>query len=222
MSNFVVWSEFCNKEQETFLFFLQYDGNEDILNDLHRNLCAVDQGIYGDNSIYCLDIKKTVSEKTAKNICKVNLVGGYRGTANIIYGKCKHIPFEVTGDDDKDSHVIDGLFYNGRVSDFFYTPEKIEREILNIKKEDKKLSENLEVQFQELEELKKETQKKKELSEEMKKNIQRQKKIICDEEARQFKQNIEKTVESYKARLDVMKQLMENVLKEFESLMSKE
>jgi len=68
---YAVLSETSGKEHCTWSCFIQYDGNEEILEKLYKLFTSIQQCIYGDMSTFILDIKNLVSEITATEMCKV-------------------------------------------------------------------------------------------------------------------------------------------------------
>lgn len=77
---YVVLLEKCVKEQETFLWYLQYTDNEQeikklekYLNTVSENQSLEDDDYYGDISYYTIDIVNTVSQQTAKEMTKIRI-----------------------------------------------------------------------------------------------------------------------------------------------------
>ena len=81
------------KEQESWYYFIKYEGNEESLNYLNDQLNSVDMYILGELSTFDLDIKNLVSEETAKAMTKleVNSVMFHRK----FDGKLKKINFKL-------------------------------------------------------------------------------------------------------------------------------
>jgi len=72
--NFITFKEKNNKENETFIFFLQYDGNEEQLNKLNNIISKTDfSDLYEDCSRFEIDIKTMISEASVNEIIKINL-----------------------------------------------------------------------------------------------------------------------------------------------------
>ena len=73
MSKYAVFQEINGKACETWLTFIKYEGNEDELNELQKQLQEVEWYILGELSLFDMDLIHLVSEETARDICKLNL-----------------------------------------------------------------------------------------------------------------------------------------------------
>jgi hypothetical protein len=106
---YVVLAEKCRKENETFVWFLQWTGNEDEIRKLDAYLQAVtesDEDYEGDISTYTLDITHTVSKQTAKEMCKVSV--WYYMSPEMLSGKFKGLGLDYEKPSARD---LDRVFY---------------------------------------------------------------------------------------------------------------
>ena len=108
-TQYVVLRENCNKEQETFLWFLQWTGNEEELRKLDKYITGLgEQEFYGHTSIYSLDIAHPVSKQTAEEMCQVGL-WDYMGSPNMLSGRFKGLGLNY---DKPDVQELDEVFYS--------------------------------------------------------------------------------------------------------------
>ena len=106
---YVVLAEKCRKENETFVWFLQWTGNEDEIRKLDAYLQAVtesDDDYGGDISTYTLDITHTVSKQTAKEMCKVSV--WFYMNPEMLSGKFKGLGLDYEKPSTQD---LDRVFY---------------------------------------------------------------------------------------------------------------
>jgi hypothetical protein len=83
---FVTFKEINMKENESFIFFLQYDNNEEKLKELSKIIKSADTSdLYGDYSTFEMDIDTLLSENTVKELENVDL-GHYGPTFNVCRG----------------------------------------------------------------------------------------------------------------------------------------
>jgi len=83
---FVTFKEINMKENESFIFFLQYDNNEEKLKELSEIINSADTSdLYGDYSKFEMDIDTLLSESTVKELENVDL-GHYGPTFNVCRG----------------------------------------------------------------------------------------------------------------------------------------
>lgn len=115
---FVVMLEYCVKEMETFIYFLQYTGNEEKLRVLKEQLDNTEQEKVGHLSVYSLLMDHPVSETTAIEMAR-NRVDCIMGSPYVCRGEFKGIPYEVTGDQETDVSKLDELLYRGKIMDYF-------------------------------------------------------------------------------------------------------
>ena len=84
---YITFQENNFKENESFIFFLQYDDNEENLKLLNDYINFADfSSLYGDYSSFEMNLDTLLDENTVKNICKVNL-GSYSRRFQICEGK---------------------------------------------------------------------------------------------------------------------------------------
>lgn len=72
-NRYVVLAETNGGELETWLYFIKLNGNEDSLKYLNDQLDKIDMYIIDDISTFDLDMEHTVSEKTAKEMTKIEI-----------------------------------------------------------------------------------------------------------------------------------------------------
>lgn len=120
---YAVLAETCLKENETFLWYLQYTDNEQEMEKLkgyldvvRENQAVGDDDYYGDISYYNLDITNTVSQNTAKEMTKVSL-SGYMNP-QMLSGKFKGLEIDYEKPSAKD---LDGVFYMSQKERLFHT-----------------------------------------------------------------------------------------------------
>lgn len=70
---YAILQETNGEEYESWLYFIKYQGNEDALADLKRQLEMVDWSMDDDLSCFDLETDYLVSEQTAKEMTKVDL-----------------------------------------------------------------------------------------------------------------------------------------------------
>lgn len=99
---FAILSEQNGKEMETWYHFVQYEGNESVLQDLARQLEGVDMSIEGDNSVFVLDVTNLVSETTVDEFLKIDTVNSYMIGIKIV-GLLKPIDLEIDRAKDMES-----------------------------------------------------------------------------------------------------------------------
>jgi len=72
-SRYATLMETNDKEAESWYYFIKYDGNEENLKFLHKQLDSIDWHLMDDLSVFDLDINYLVSAQTAKEMTKVEL-----------------------------------------------------------------------------------------------------------------------------------------------------
>jgi len=117
MVRFVVFAETSSKYKETWLWFLQRDGNEGELRRLSIELNRVNQELVSHLSVYSLDVNNSVSEETAREMCALS----YNKTMKnrMFYGLLPVIPFKATGTQQSDITALQELFNEGKIRQFF-------------------------------------------------------------------------------------------------------
>jgi hypothetical protein len=128
-SKYAVLQEVNDKEMETWLYFIKYDGNENNLNYLKEQLDSVDWYIIEDCSTFDIDLEHLVSAQTAKEMTKIEL-NAYRWHSKFD-GSLDKIDFDFKKKDDNDTKIIkvfDMLAY-GQIEDYV-SDEDIDEEDL--------------------------------------------------------------------------------------------
>jgi hypothetical protein len=117
-SKYAVLQEVNDKEMETWLYFIKYDGNENNLNHLKEQLESIDWYIIEDCSTFDIDLEHLVSAQTAKEMTKIEL-NAYRWHSKFD-GSLDKIDFGFKKKDDNDTKIIkvfDMLAY-GQIEDY--------------------------------------------------------------------------------------------------------
>jgi hypothetical protein len=70
---YAILQEFSDTECESWLYFIRYDGNEENLDYLNKQLQSIEWYLIEDCSTFDLDLKNLVSATTAKEMTKVDL-----------------------------------------------------------------------------------------------------------------------------------------------------
>lgn len=129
--NFITFKENNNKENESFIFFLQYDGNEEQLNKLNDIISKTDfSDLNGDYSNFEIDIKTMISENAVDQITKVKL-----GCFSRLFNKCSgefKFPYELFEDlnESEMAFKLDELFYACSIRDYFSSNDGFDKAIL--------------------------------------------------------------------------------------------
>jgi hypothetical protein len=71
--HYVVLQETNGEHNESWLYFIKYEGNEQPLKNLKSVFDEIEWELYEDASVFELDIENFVSEKTAKEMTKLEL-----------------------------------------------------------------------------------------------------------------------------------------------------
>ena len=125
---FVTLQEYNQKEHETFIFFLQYTGNEEAINNLSYFIKNADtDDLYGDYSKFQIDNTTLLSQSTVDELNNVNI-----GTFGPLFTVCKgRVIFNKREFDNLNSSELgfklDELYYACRISDYFIQ-EDIQRQ----------------------------------------------------------------------------------------------
>jgi hypothetical protein len=128
-SKYATLQEVNDKEMESWLYFIKYDGNEENLTNLKKQLDSVQWYIMEDCSTFDLDIEHLVSAQTAKEMTKVEL-NAYRWHAKYD-GKLDKIDFKFKKKDKNDIKIVkvfDMLAY-GQIEDYI-SDEDVDEEDL--------------------------------------------------------------------------------------------
>lgn len=117
---FVTLQEYNQKENETFVFFLQYTDNEKTIDELAYFIKnANTDDLYGDYSKFQIDNTTLLSQSTVDEINNVNL-----GTFGPLFTVCKgRFIFNRNNFDNIHQSEwglkLDELYYACRISDYF-------------------------------------------------------------------------------------------------------
>jgi hypothetical protein len=117
---FIIFKEDNKKEHETFIFFLQYDGNENIINTLKDIIESTDfSEMDGDYSTFEINTHNKISEKTVEELCSIQL-----GSYSDLFSECRgdfnfpYDDFEFLSDTEK-ARKLDELFYACQIRNYF-------------------------------------------------------------------------------------------------------
>ena len=117
---FITFKENNKKENESFIFFLQYTNNEEALENLSYYIEKADPSdLTGDFSSFEIDIKNKISEKSVYELEKVNI-----GTFGPLFTICKGLfSFNKEMFDEVEESEwalkLDSLYYACRITDHF-------------------------------------------------------------------------------------------------------
>jgi len=128
---YITFQENNKKEYESFIFFLQYDGNEEHLKLLNNYVNYADfSELYGDYSTFEIDIDTLLDEEIVENICKVRL-GSFSRRFQICKGHFD-LPYElfINSNETETARILDDLFFACQIRDYF-----VEDENKNIREE---------------------------------------------------------------------------------------
>ncbi len=129
-NNFVKMSQIDFKEdmdgQGNYTFFLQYNNNEDNINELADILDYCEQHPLGDTSQSRIYINHIITEKRVDEYCKAP-VDNYYGRHFKLTGKMLHVPLNIDRNmNHRDQTMeIDKYLYKNGICDFF--PESIQK-----------------------------------------------------------------------------------------------
>jgi hypothetical protein len=90
-------------EYESWYNFIRYEGNEDALEHLDEQIKKVDFYVLDDLSTFDLELKRLVSESTAREMCKVD-INAYMFHRKFD-GKLEKIDFKFSKRDDNDTKI---------------------------------------------------------------------------------------------------------------------
>lgn len=117
---FIVFTEDNKKENETMVFFLQYDGNETMIDKLEQIICNTDfSEMEGDYSIFNIRTNKKISRKSVLELADID-IGNYSSMFNICEGIFE-FPYKEfdTLDPTEKALKLDELFYACRIEKYF-------------------------------------------------------------------------------------------------------
>jgi hypothetical protein len=110
---FVVFVEKNYHENETFLFYLQWTGNEDAIRLLEQNVKSVDYDDYPGS--LTLDTSIKITEDAVDQMCKVDAANSYHK----MFTKCTGV-FTCTFEDrDVNTDTLYDMFYPCKISQMF-------------------------------------------------------------------------------------------------------
>jgi len=117
---FVTFQERNRKENETFIFFLQYDNNEEMLRELHDVINASDfSEMDGDYSEFSMDCVNILSESTVRELKSVDL-GHYGPLFTVCKGEFNFSTKDFWKLDSHEKAVkLDELFYSYQITKYF-------------------------------------------------------------------------------------------------------
>lgn len=100
---YAILMETNGEEYESWYNFIRYEGNEEALNHLQKQLGKVDFVILDDMSTFDLDLDHLVSEDTARQMCMVDL-NAYMFHRKF-NGKLQKIDFGFSRKDDNEDRI---------------------------------------------------------------------------------------------------------------------
>ena len=111
--------EINHKDHETYIYYLQFDGNENELLALKDIIDNADiSGMFGDYSEFCIDINNLVSQDTVNEQIKINF-NGYK-PFDVCNGKFDFHEDDFFNLDDKEKALkLDEMFYACRIENYF-------------------------------------------------------------------------------------------------------
>jgi len=128
--SFITFKENNNKENETFIFFLQYDGNEEQLKKLNDIISKTDfSDLNGDYSTFEIEIETMISEEAVNQIIKVDL-----GCFSKLFNKCSgefKFPSELFEElnESEMAFKLDELFYACNITNYFSRNDEFDKAI---------------------------------------------------------------------------------------------
>jgi hypothetical protein len=129
-SKYAILQETSGEENETWINFIKYEGNEDALSHLEKQLNQIDFYIVDDLSTFDIETQFLVSEQTAKEMTKVDL--NHYSFHRKFDGTLKKIDLglkEHYDNEKKMTKVFDALGY-GKIEEYI-DEEDIDPEDLN-------------------------------------------------------------------------------------------
>ena len=103
-NRYAVLQEFNDPECECWLYFIKYNGNQDALKILQKQIDSIDGCILDGYSSFDLDTEHLVSEQTAKEMTKIEL-NHYQWNRKFD-GKLSKIDFKFKHKDENDDKII--------------------------------------------------------------------------------------------------------------------
>jgi hypothetical protein len=118
VNKYAVLQEMNDSEIECWLYFIKYQGNEEVLSKLQKDLESIEWEMMDEGSTFDLDLEHLVSEITAKEMTKLEL--NHHQWHRKFDGKLDKINFDFKKDDDNEdkmTKVCDILNY-GQIDNF--------------------------------------------------------------------------------------------------------
>lgn len=120
---FVTFIEKNTKENETFVYYLQWTGNEEILTRLDRLINGASyETFYGDHSIVGLDISVKIPESSVDIHCEINeTINLYHNLFTKCVGKCTLTitDEEIEKNKYEKADILDCMFYPCKITTMF-------------------------------------------------------------------------------------------------------
>ena len=115
---YAILMETSGAEYESWYYFIRYEGNEEALHDLHAQFETIDFCIIDDLSTFDLELKFLVSEKTAREMCKVDL--NSQSFHRKFDGKLQMIDFGFSRKDDDEDRIekVNNMIALGNIDRF--------------------------------------------------------------------------------------------------------
>lgn len=116
-NKYVVIQENSGVENESWLYFIRFQGNEEALRHLEKQFESVDWEPTEDLSVFTIDLEHFVSEKTAKEMTKIDLNSYFYRKFD---GKLRMIDFRLKNKYDtlRKMEKINDLIGEGRIDEW--------------------------------------------------------------------------------------------------------
>jgi len=117
-NSYVVLQETNGEHNESWLYFIKYQGNEQALKDLKSVFDEIEWELYEDASVFDIDLENFVSENTAKEMTKLEL--NYFSYHRKFDGTMKNIDFNFKKsiNNEKKIYKIFKYIGLGQIEDF--------------------------------------------------------------------------------------------------------
>jgi hypothetical protein len=122
---FVAFIEQNHKENETFVFYLQWTGNEDALTRLEESVENAYDDMDGDYSSFSMDTSVKLTEDAVTQMCRLKL-----GTYSSMFTKCTGV-FKYPFDGQISAEELDRAFYACKIERMFSEYRNLYSELLN-------------------------------------------------------------------------------------------
>ena len=123
---FIAFIEQNHKENETFVFYLQWTGNEDALTRLEESVeNAMYDDMYGDYSSFSMDTSVKLTEDAVTQMCRLKF-----GTYSRMFTKCTGV-FKYPFDGQISAEELDRAFYACKIERMFSEYRNLYSELLN-------------------------------------------------------------------------------------------